>query len=231
MMPEEMNRVLVDRLSTLLFCPTTESVNNLFNEGIKTGVHQVGDIMFDVALHYKEKAITTSNILKKSNLQTGNFYLVTCHREENTNNKTRLTEIFLAIAEIASSNKVILPLHPRTKKYLMKYEIYSLLKDVIITEPLPLMDMMVLEQSAKAILTDSGGIQKEAFFYQVPCITMRDETEWVETVKLGWNIIVGANKNKILNAINSPTFGKVVHSPYGNGKASKKILEILVNSI
>jgi UDP-GlcNAc3NAcA epimerase len=226
-MPEEMNRILVDRLSTFLFCPTLQAINNLSNEGINAGVYQVGDVMFDIALYYKDKAKIKSNVLSNYNLRTHEFYLVTCHREENTNDYDRLNQIFSAIAELASSNKVILPLHPRTKKYLVQNKMLDLLKNVIVTDPLSFMDMIVLEQSAKAILTDSGGVQKEAFFYGVPCITMRDETEWVETVETGWNKIVGANKEKILTAVNSLSYGKSGTSPYGDGHASRKILEIL----
>ena len=226
-MPEEMNRILVDRLSTFLFCPTLQAINNLSNEGINAGVHQVGDVMFDIALYYKDKAKIKSNVLSNYNLRTHEFYLVTCHREENTNDYVRLNQIFSAIAELASSNKVILPLHPRTKKYLVQNKMLYLLKNVIVTDPLSFMDMIVLEQSAKAILTDSGGVQKEAFFYGVPCITMRDETEWVETVETGWNKIVGANKEKILTAVNSLSYGKSGTIPYGDGQASRKILEIL----
>ena len=226
-MPEEMNRILVDRLSTFLFCPTRQAINNLSNEGINAGVHQVGDVMFDIALYYKDKAKIKSNVLSNYNLRTHEFYLVTCHREENTNDYDRLNQIFSAIDELASSNKVILPLHPRTKKYLVQNKMLDLLKSVIVTEPLSFMDMIVLEQSAKAILTDSGGVQKEAFFYGVPCITMRDETEWVETVETGWNKIVGANKEKILAAVKSLSYGKSGTSPYGDGRASRKILEIL----
>jgi UDP-GlcNAc3NAcA epimerase len=226
-MPEEMNRILVDRLSTFLFCPTLQAVNNLSNEGINAGVHQVGDVMLDIALYYKDKAKIKSNVLLNHNLRPHDFYLATCHRQENTNNNDRLNQIFSAIAELADSNKVILPLHPRTKKYLEHNKILDLLKNVIVTEPLSFMDMIVLEQSAKAILTDSGGMQKEAFFYGVPCITMRDETEWVETVELGWNKIVGADKDKILNAANSLSYGESGASPYGDGLASRKILKIL----
>lgn len=226
-MPEEMNRILVDRLSKFLFCPTLQAVNNLSLEGIKEGVHQVGDVMFDIALYYRDKAKLHSNILLNYNLQPNEFYLVTCHRPENTNYKVRLKEIFLAMAELAVSSKVIFPLHPRTKKYLAKYQMLDLLNDVIVTEPLSFMDTIILEQSAKAILTDSGGIQKEAFFYGVPCVTMRDETEWVETVELGWNVITGANKNKILNAVESISTGESGANPYGDGQAARKILEVL----
>jgi len=227
-MPEEMNRLLVDRLSKFLFCPTARAVNNLLNEGITNGVYQVGDVMLDAALYYKDKAKIKSKILSNYKLKPKEFFLATCHRAENTNNDYRLNQIFSAIAELAASNKVILPLHPRTKKYLVKNKMIDILKNVIVTDPLPFLDMILLEQSAKAILTDSGGIQKEAFFFGVPCITMRDETEWVETVELGWNKIVGANKEKILNAVNLLNYGKSGFFPYGDGQASKNILKVLI---
>lgn len=227
-MPEEMNRLLVDRLSKFLFCPSAKAVNNLLNEGIKNGVYQVGDVMLDVALYYKEKAKIKSKVLSNYKLKPKEFFLATCHREENTNYKYRLNQIFSAIAELATTNKVILPLHPRTKKYLVKNKMTDILSNVIVTDPLPFLDMILLEQSAKAILTDSGGMQKEAFFFGVPCITMRDETEWAETVELGWNKIVGANRENILKAVNSLNNGKSGFFPYGNGQASKNILKILV---
>jgi UDP-GlcNAc3NAcA epimerase len=138
-----------------------------------------------------------------------------------------LGQIFEALNDLATYNDVILPLHPRTRKYLLQYQMIPLLNNIIVVDPLPFLDMISLEQNAKAIITDSGGIQKEAFFYGVPCITIRDETEWIETVELGWNRIVGANKEKILNALNSLSYGKLEVDPYGGGKASRNILKIL----
>ena len=226
-MPEEKNRILIDRLSKFLFCPTLQAIKNLHKEDIKNGIHLVGDVMYDIALFYKDKAKNKSNILSKYNLNPNEFFLATCHREENTNNFKNLNQIFSAIMELGASNKVILPLHPRTKKYLIQNKIFNNLHNIILTEPLSFFDMITLQQSAKAIITDSGGIQKEAFFYGVPCITLRNETEWVETVELGWNKVVGADKDKILDAVNSLSYGNYDATPYGDGQASQKILEIL----
>ena len=226
-MPEEINRILVDRISSLLFCPTKQAVKNLAKEGIKNGVHRSGDVMLDVAMYYGQKAVKKSSILNKHNLEPDDYILVTCHRAENTDNENRLKEILSALAEMASSTKIIFPIHPRTKKYIIQADMMHFLKDIIVVEPLPFLDMVLLEQLAKGIITDSGGVQKEAFFYGVPCITIRDETEWVETVESGWNRIVGANKEKILEAINSLDKGIENFFPYGDGRASENIIKII----
>ena len=226
-MPEEINRILVDRLSTLLFCPTEQAVINLAKEGLKNGIHQTGDVMLDVALYYKEKAKQKSTVLIDHDLNPHEYFLVTCHRAENTDDPTRLDEILSALAEIASTTKVIFPIHPRTRKYLIQADMMHYLKDIIVVEPLAFLDMVLLEQYAKGIITDSGGVQKEAFFYGVPCITMRDETEWVETVESGWNTITGEDKKKILVAASSLEKGIADFSPYGDGNASENILNII----
>lgn len=227
-MPEEVNRMLADRVSKLLFCPTDTAVINLSNEGIKTGVHNVGDVMFDVALYYRERARAHSKALTKFGLQPGQFALATCHRAENTDDPQRLRGIVFALAEISNTQPVILPLHPRTRALLATNKLEGQLGKVKVVEPLPFLDMVALEQAAKVILTDSGGVQKEACFYGVPCITLRDETEWVETVELGWNRLVGADTQKIHSAyasIASPQSG--VPTVYGDGNAAEKIIQIL----
>lgn len=230
-MPEEINRVLADRVSTLLFCPTKTAVENLSAEGIKKGVYQVGDVMYDVALFYRERAQKNSNIIGHLGLTNKSFALATCHRAENTDDPLKLASILKAFSEIAKDLSLILPLHPRTKKLIAENHLSSLLDSIIITEPLSFLDMVALEQCAKMILTDSGGVQKEAFFYNTPCITLRDETEWVETVSLGWNQLVGANTKAIIQAvekINMGTNPMVQQSPYGNGDASQKICQHLL---
>lgn len=164
-------------------------------------------------------------------LEPKGFALVTCHRAENTDSPERLKGIFEALAAVASQFKLVLPLHPRTKKYMTDLGLAHLLKDVVVVDPLPFLDMVALEQAAKFILTDSGGVQKEAFFYGVPCITMRDETEWVETVETGWNCLVGASTAKILEAIaRVDTVAALGHPgyPYGDGQASQKIIGSLL---
>jgi UDP-GlcNAc3NAcA epimerase len=227
-MPEEINRILTDRISTLLFCPTDTAVANLRAEGMTQGVQNTGDVMYDVALFYKDKAKLKSKCLKTLGLKEGKFALATCHRAENTDNLDRLKEILDGLNEISSSLPVIFPVHPRTRKLVKKFGLEKKLESLRVTDPLPFLDMIALEQAARVILTDSGGVQKEAFFYKVPCITMRDETEWVETVRLGWNTVAGASRDRILSAAFLPIRRHVeVPLPYGDGKASEKIVATL----
>ena len=230
-MPEEINRILSDRVSKLLLCPTEQAVRNLASEGINEGVHNVGDVMFDVALFVRERARTTSGILRKLLLTPGEFILATCHRQENTDNPGRLSQIIDALSILSQVKRVVLPLHPRTRK-LLDGDALAKLERVTLVEPLGFYDMVALEQAAQLILTDSGGVQKEAFFYQVPCVTMRDETEWVETVDLGWNTLVGADSGRICSAVEkalgNPETRIKAASPYGDGKASAKIVSHLL---
>lgn len=229
-MPEEVNRILADRVSTLLLCPTETAVENLAREGVTQGVHNVGDVMYDVAIYYRERARAGSRILQTLGLDEKGFALATCHRAENTDDPARLEGIIGALAEIAGDMPVVLPLHPRTRKLLQQSGLEHYLAALTVVEPLPFLDMIALEQAARLILTDSGGVQKEAFFYQIPCITMRDETEWVETVSLGWNCLVGANRRRIVAAAFSSGPGNRVERPYGNGSASKMIIDELLRS-
>lgn len=229
-MPEEINRILADRVSTLLLCPTKVAVENLAREGVVEGVHNVGDVMYDVALYYRERARVGSSILQTLGLKEKAFALATCHRAENTDDPVRLEGIVSALAQIASDMPVVLPLHPRTRKLLQQFGLERHLVALTVVEPLPFLDMVTLEQAARVILTDSGGVQKEAFFYRVPCITMRDETEWVETVELGWNRLVGASRSKILeayNALSASVLG-AQGTPYGNGSAGYLIIQELL---
>jgi len=229
-MPEEINRILADRVSSLLLCPTVVAVDNLAREGVTQGVHNVGDVMYDVALYFRERARAGSGILKALGLTEKAFALATCHRAENTDDPVRLEGIVSALAQIASDVPVVLPLHPRTRKLLQQFGLEHYLAALTVVEPLSFLDMVALEQAAKVILTDSGGVQKEAFFYHVPCITMRDETEWVETVELGWNRLVGAERARILEAYAALAAGSadVSGRPYGDGRAAKHILALLM---
>jgi len=231
-MPEEINRVLCDRVSTLLLCPTQAAVDNLAREGRVQGVHDVGDVMYDVALHYLDQAREQSRILERLGLTERGYALATCHRAENTDSADRLEAIFAALADIAEQLPVVLPLHPRTRMRLVEHGLEHYLRRLSVVEPLPFLDMVALEQAAKVILTDSGGVQKEAFFYQVPCITLRDETEWVETVELGGNRLVGASHEQIVSAwshvMQSP--GVVQGMPYGNGQASNLVVQALLGA-
>lgn len=226
-MPEEINRILADRVSTALLCPTEAAVTNLRTEGIVAGVYNCGDVMFDVSLFYRERAKSQSSCLEKLALSEGNFALATCHRAENTDNPERLGGITAALGQIAKNIPVVLPLHPRTKKLLAEHGLTGSLGNVRVIEPLPFFDMIALEQAAKVILTDSGGVQKEAFFYSVPCITLRDETEWVETVQVGANQLVGASTNAILAAfdlVSKKDRQLIQASPYGEGTAAEQIV-------
>ncbi len=229
-MPEEVNRILADRVSTLLLCPTKQAVENLAREGIAKGVHNVGDVMYDVALHYRARARTHSRVLHTLGLTEKGFALATCHRAENTDDPHRLSEILEALACIAKNIPVVLPLHPRTRKLIREYELERFLASLCVVKPLAFLDMVALEQAAKVILTDSGGVQKEAFFYQVPCITMRDETEWVETVDLGWNQLVGASCHRIMTAFSQLMDGRTIEqpTPYGSGVSSRSIIEVML---
>lgn len=197
-MPEEQNRVLTDHISKYLFAPTDTAINNLKNENITKNVYNTGDVMFDAIKLFKEKALETSSVLKDNNINPNEYILSTIHRAENTNDINRLTNIINALNE--SEKNVVLPLHPRTHKFINDYGL-KINNNIKIIEPVGYLDMINLENNSQKIVTDSGGVQKEAYFLQKPCITMRDETEWIETVENGWNTIVGSNKEKILDAI------------------------------
>jgi UDP-GlcNAc3NAcA epimerase len=229
-MPEEINRIIADRVSSLLFCPTDTSVKNLRDEGIVEGVHRCGDVMFDVSLFYRDRARERSQVLAALGLQGRRFALATCHRAENTDDALRLREIVTALQEVSTHLPVVLPLHPRTRNKVGEFGLATLLTGVHVVEPQPFLDMIALEQAAALILTDSGGVQKEAFFFGVPCVTLRDETEWVETVAAGSNTLVGADRARIvaeaLRALASrPVAGGA--QPYGEGDAARRIVERL----
>lgn len=227
-MPEEINRIVTDRLSTLLFCPTSIAVRNLADEGRRQGVCDVGDVMFDVSLYFRELAATRSTIQADLGLEPLNYVLATCHRAENTDDPARLSEIMAGLQTISRTMKVVLALHPRTRAMLVQQGLSGLLDNIVVTEPLPFLDMISLERLAAAVVTDSGGVQKEAFFFQVPCITMRDETEWGETVDLGWNRLVGASQARIVEAFGSLAPGKAGVLPYGDGKAADKVIQAII---
>lgn len=231
-MPEEINRVLTDRISNILFCPTETAVKNLAKEGICDGVYKVGDVMYDAFLTYKKIAAQKSKILQDLVLRPYCFYLATVHRQENTDNPERLLSIFSAFEELAREDcPFVIPLHPRTRGALKSQGI-NLKKNSYVRLILPLnyLDIMALELQAAMIFTDSGGMQKEAFFARVPCITLRDETEWVETVEAGWNFLAGADKKSILLAFanaNKPR-QPAPSDQFGGGEASRLILEAII---
>lgn len=228
-MPEEVNRILSDRVSTLRLCPTPAAVENLRAEGIESGVFNVGDVMYDAALFYRNLAPERSNALQRFGLQPRAYVLSTCHRAENTDDIGRLREIVSGLNMLSSELPVVLPLHPRTRKIMEEQSIQTA-PTVIVCAPLPFLDMVQLEQSSRLIVTDSGGVQKEAYFYGVPCITMRDETEWVETVHAGWNLLAGADASRIANAANRLLERELgAQMPlYGDGQAARRIVERLL---
>jgi UDP-GlcNAc3NAcA epimerase len=241
-MPEEINRLLTDHLSAFLFCPTAQAVKNLLKEGIKEGkdrvVKKVGDVMYDSVLYYSKLAEKKSNILEDLGFRNqqsaiGNlqYYLVTLHRAENTDNPKRLESILKALNEIGKDFPVILPLHPRTEKMMKEFHLFSETQRMKLINPVSYLDMIKLEKHARAILTDSGGVQKEAYWFRVPCFTLRYETEWVETAKSGWNILVGAEKKKIVGAIKGwedRKRSRVKSELFGDGKASEKIVQTIM---
>ena len=225
-MPEEINRVLVDHISDLLFCPTKISIENLKEEGIKKGVYNVGDIMYDSFLKNIKIALKKSKILEELRIKPKFYYLATVHRAENTNNKARLKNIVEAFCELGN---IVFPCHPRTKKYLKKYKLWDKLnKKIEIIKPVKYLDMLLLEKNAKKILTDSGGIQKEAYWLKVPCITLMNNTGWPETVKDGWNTLTGTDKEKIIRAVQYFNPRGCHHNYYGKGESAFKIIEIIL---
>lgn len=223
-MPEEQNRILTDHLSEFLFVPTKSAENNLKNEGILNNVFNVGDVMYDAILHFSKIAKLKSNILESIGIEKNNYILATIHRAENTNDINRLKNIISALNE--SDKEVVLPLHPRTKHYISQYHL-RLNSNIKVINPVGYLDMISLEINSNKIVTDSGGVQKEAYFMGKPCITLRDETEWIETVNIGWNLIVGTNEKLIVDAILNFRPNRVQEQIFGDGKASKKILEVL----
>lgn len=227
LMPEEINRILSDRISSLLFCPTRASVENLEAEGITRGVHEVGDVMYDVCLFYKEQARQKSAILQQLELTEDGFVLATCHRAENTDNPERLANIIDALAALAKRMPVVWPLHPRARQVVKNLGLVERMGSIITVEPLAYLDMLMLEQSAHVICTDSGGVQKEAFFFGIPCVTMREETEWVELVDMGWNRLTGADTCAILDAVDRASVPAQRTELYGDGTAAAKIVDIL----
>lgn len=229
-MPEEINRILTDHMASLLCCPTFAAVQHLSNEGIREGVHHVGDVMYDAALIFGKLADSSSQILSRLQLTAKQFRLCTVHRAENTDNRERITEIVNALKEISSAScPTVLPLHPRTRNCLENYGMLRSIEQhdsIRIIPPISFLDMVMLEKQAATILTDSGGVQKEAYFHHTPCITLRDETEWVETVEAGWNQIAGYKQQDILHCLENNPMRKEIPE-YGTGNASDKIIGLL----
>ncbi len=227
-MPEEINRVLTDHLAALLLAPTEAAVRNLRLEGLTGGVELVGDVMYEVALEHLRAAERQSRILERLGLDGRGFALATIHRAENTDDLPRLSSILDALGRIGGDCPLVLPLHPRTREAVRRLS-GTWLEHLEVIEPLPYFDMLRLESQARFILTDSGGVQKEAFFFRVPCITLRDETEWVETLESGWNVLAGADPERIVDAARKHRPGNGDGFPYGRGDASQRIIALLLD--
>jgi len=225
-MPEEINRILTDRLSSLLFCPTSVAVENLNKESFQHFDCQIinsGDVMLDGILFYKQFAQKPKNLKQKKE----EFVLCTIHRAENTNDFTRLKNILNALNEISRQEKIICPLHPRTKKIIEQNQIQI---NFEIIEPVGYFEMIWLIENSRLIMTDSGGLQKEAFFLKKNCIVLREETEWIELVDHGFNFLSGTKHEEIVIAYNQFSFNQDFSNKlYGNGEASQKIVESLLN--
>lgn len=237
-MPEEINRVLTDHAADVLFAPTEEAVGNLRREGIPDGrVVLVGDVMYDAALFYAELARKRSHVLERLGLTSKGYVLATVHRAENTDDPEKLASILQGLAQVARTLPVVLPLHPRTRAVLghgrvgeeARQAIEEAIEALTVIDPVGYLDMLQLERNAKVIATDSGGVQKEAFFFRIPCVTLRTETEWVETVDLGWNVLVrdlspAEVRRVILESIDRE--GRP-GEPYGDGRAAQRIAAVL----
>jgi UDP-GlcNAc3NAcA epimerase len=224
LMPEEINRVLVDHVSDLLLCPTETAVRNLAAEGIHQGVHLVGDVMYDAVLHNSRIAQERSHVLEKVGVQSGEYLLLTVHRPVNADAPARLGAILDTLGQ--AGQPIVFPVHPRTQKTLSTLH-SQVPGNILLQEPVGYLDMLMLEKHARLILTDSGGVQKEAYWFGVPCITLRKETEWVETVSVGWNVLVSADRDRIAKAISS--FAPPVERPplFGDGRAAERVVSLI----
>ncbi len=249
-MPEELNRILCDQVSTLLFCPTKSGTKNLLQEGFKEHnsapysidnpkIYHCGDIMYDNSIYFSELAEKKMSILKNSELQPNEYILATVHRNNNTDDTTRLTAIFSAMKKIVEMKKIkiVIPLHPRTLKQLSNNEaLYNSIRAtpaIKIIPPVSFLEIICLEKNASLVMTDSGGLQKEAFYFKKPCIILRSETEWVELVECGAAIMADANEEKILTAVNHFFNTKNILFPaiFGDGKAAEFICEEILKYI
>lgn len=227
-MPEEVNRILTDRVSRWLFTPTEAATAHLLSEGTNSAnIFEVGDVMLDVALHHGSRVDDQNGIMQELGLKARSFILATIHRAENTDDPQRLAAIFRALTEASKDIPIVWPLHPRTRNLLDQAGLLStVVTTITLTDPIGYIDMVQLEKYARLIITDSGGVQKEAFFHRVPCITLRDETEWVELVEAGWNHLVPpASAHEITTTIAralSSTPREI--QPYGSGNAAQRIV-------
>jgi UDP-GlcNAc3NAcA epimerase len=233
-MPEETNRVVADHVADLLFAPTEAAKRNLLSEGLpETKIHMVGDVMYDAALYYRSKSERESLILEDLQLKPKEYILTTVHRAENTDDPTRLRMLFEGLTQVSRDVLIVLPLHPRTRQALEREGLLSGVASCLnLIDPVGYVDMVMLERHASLIVTDSGGVQKEAFFYEVPCVTVREETEWVELIELGWNRLVPPVSASFVAASVRAALDKRPsrkESPYGDGRSAEKIVKVLIS--
>ena len=238
-MPEEINRIVTDRISDVLCCPTQTAVDNLIKEGFRPSgeasdvpgdplVVNIGDVMLDAALYYSSFSASKSSIISELGLGNSDFALCTIHRAENTDDATRLADIFGALSEISSVMKIVLPLHPRTRKILQVNPTVNV-NSLLLIDPVGYFDMLELLKHTSIVLTDSGGLQKEAYFFGKPCVTLRDETEWIELVQGKYNVLAGADRSRIVAAFNQMKCSRFNGDEdiYGRGDASLKVVDLL----
>lgn len=233
-MPEETNRVVADHVADLLFVPTTTARRNLLSEGIaEARIHLVGDVMYDAALYYGAKAGRESRILERLQLKPKEYVLATVHRAENTDSAALLTTLFEGLVQVSRRVPLVLPLHPRTRRALEREGLMARVAGALrLIDPVGYLDMVMLEKHAAVVVTDSGGVQKEAFFYRVPCVTVRRETEWVELVELGWNRLAPPLSADSLGKAVDEALGKLPgtgENPYGDGRSAERIVQTLID--
>ncbi len=243
-MPEEINRICCDHVSTLLFAPTITAVENLKKEGFNVeakgsfsidhpGVFHCGDVMYDNSIYFASVAESKSSILQKYQLNVGEFILATVHRESNTDDKNVLSSLLEAFHQIAcQGNKIVLPLHPRTRKMLEQFDIKVKSENLLIIEPASFLDMTLLESKCSMVLTDSGGVQKEAYFFSKPCIILREETEWVELVENGCAVTTGSDSKRIVEAYEMFINKSELKFPsvFGDGHAAEFICKSIIDN-
>lgn len=228
-MPEEINRIVTDHVADVLYAPTTTAMDNLAKEGLAANSRLVGDVMYDVALFHVAQAASRKELLASHGLEPGGYLLVTVHRAENTDDPMRLTAIVAALATLAARWPVVFPIHPRTARVLRETGLMAQIESaVVVLPPCGYLDMVTLQKNAALIVTDSGGIQKEALFFGVPCVTLRDETEWVETLEGSWNVLAPPYSAAVVQgaveaALTTRRDLAARSSAFGDGKAALHI--------